>query len=116
MIKRITLVRRKPSLSHAEFRAYYEEHHAPLVASLIEGFVRYQRNYPSDERPFLPPGRDGVSVDSVTEMWFEDDAGLARYRETLDKVRPRIVEDELQFIDRDSMEAFVVDTRASEIG
>ena len=70
MIKRIILVTRHPDLSGDEFRRYYTEKHAPIVAKL-PGLRRYTQN------PTLlgPDGRE-QEISGIAEVWYEDEAAF----------------------------------------
>lgn len=70
MIKRIILVTRRSDLSGDEFRRYYTEVHAPIVARM-PGLRRYVQN------PTLP-GRDGQEqeISGIAEVWYDDEAAF----------------------------------------
>ncbi|MBV9489010.1 MAG: EthD family reductase [Verrucomicrobia bacterium] len=70
MIKRIILVTRRPDLSGDEFRRYYTEKHAPIVAKL-PGLRHYTQN------PTLP-GPDGQEqeISGMAEVWYDDEAAF----------------------------------------
>jgi uncharacterized protein (TIGR02118 family) len=84
------LVKRRPDLSFADFRAHYLNNHAPLARVHHPGIARYVQNY-------LPPG-EGL-VDAISELWFrsEDDARSRFYRD--DESRRVIAEDVRRFVD-----------------
>ena len=98
MIKFTILLRRKSSMSHDEFVAYHRERHAPLFCALpaVRQHVRryVQCHTVAASIPGLPP----VTFDGITELWFDDMAGLEAvfasegYMQT---IRP----DEAQFLD-----------------
>jgi hypothetical protein len=64
MIKSISLVRRRDGMTRAEFRHYYEAHHAPLGIAWF-AFDRYVRNHVADEAS--DPG-----FDCLAEFWPRD--------------------------------------------
>ncbi len=103
MIKFTILLRRKPSLSHDEFVAYHRERHAPLFCSLPEVKQHVRRYVQCHTVPTSIQGLPPVTFDGITELWFDDVAGLEavftskRYMET---IRP----DERQFLDLHSCE------------
>ncbi|MDP6343060.1 MAG: EthD family reductase [Alphaproteobacteria bacterium] len=71
MIKRISLLTRKPGLSREEFNDHWLKVHAPFVDKL-PGVIRYVQNHIADDahRHDLPSG--GQAVDGIVELWFED--------------------------------------------
>ena len=77
MIKSLSLLTRRPELSHAEFVRHWLEIHAPL-AHAVPGVKRYVQNHIAGERtrPDIPTTE--VAVDGVAELWFDDAAAMAR--------------------------------------
>ena len=75
MIKSLSLLTRKPHLSHEEFVRHWVEIHAPL-AHAVPGVRRYVQNHIQDERrrPDIPTTE--VAVDGVAELWFDDLAAM----------------------------------------
>ena len=75
MIKRISLLVRRPEFSREEFNRYWREVHGPL-AKPVPNVVRYVQNHIVDEsqHPNLPSG--GQAIDGVVEFWFEDRAAM----------------------------------------
>lgn len=71
MIKRISLLTRKPGMSRKEFNAYWLDVHGPFVTKL-PNVIRYVQNHIVDDahRHDLPTG--GQDVDGFVEFWFED--------------------------------------------
>jgi uncharacterized protein (TIGR02118 family) len=70
MIKRMILVTRRADLSGDEFRRYYTEKHAPIVARM-PGLRRYVQNPAA-------PGPDGrePEISGIAEVWYEDEAAF----------------------------------------
>lgn len=66
MYKLILLVKRKPGLTHEEFRAHYEANHAPLARRSLPHLHRYVRNFLA-----AFPGQPEPEFDCITEFWFE---------------------------------------------
>jgi uncharacterized protein (TIGR02118 family) len=102
--KILLLMKRRPGMTVAAFRDYYENRHVPLCAKYISGLSRYIRRYinplphpetgPVDELPF----------DVITELWFDDEAV---FKATVDYITTTImpdevVEDEKNLFDRTS--------------
>ncbi|SCW69729.1 conserved hypothetical protein [Sphingobium faniae] len=103
MLKLVMFVKRRPDLSHEAFREHYENVHAPLASANMPQIIKYVRNYlaPLPNQPEPP-------CDCVTEMWYEDEAGL---KETMAWMRSdasrELHEDEDRFMDRSAMRAFI---------
>ena len=77
MIKSISLLTRRPELSHAEFVRHWVEIHAPL-AHAVPGVRRYVQNHILDERRRADIPTTEVAVDGVAEMWYDDRAAMDR--------------------------------------
>jgi uncharacterized protein (TIGR02118 family) len=77
MIKSISLLTRRPELSHEEFVRHWVEIHAPL-AHAVPGVRRYVQNHIRTERtrPDIPT--TAVAVDGVAELWYDDAEAMAR--------------------------------------
>jgi len=77
MIKAIGLLKRRPGMTVAEFRAYYETHHRVIGEKYLAGFAsRYMRRFltPSpDRRTGKTPEADH---DVVLEIWYPDRAAF----------------------------------------
>ncbi len=110
MIKFTILLRRNPSMSHDEFVDYHREKHAPLFSALPEVREHVRRYVQSHKVPAAIPGLPPMTFDGITELWFDDAAGLEavflsdRYMET---IRP----DEAKFLDLHGCE-FVLSTES----
>ena len=105
MIKLTYCLRRKPTLSLAEFQQYWREVHAPLVAKHAEtmGIRRYVQVHTSD----LPDvharlqRRNGGSpepFDGVAELWF-DSFGAGNDDPAVAQANAELFADEQNFID-----------------
>ena len=77
MIKSLSLLTRKPHLSHEEFVRHWLEIHAPL-AHAVPGVRRYVQNHIIDERHRADIPTTEVAVDGVAELWFDDLAAMQR--------------------------------------
>lgn len=110
MVKFTILLRRKPSMTHAEFVAYHRDRHAPLFCALPAVRQHVRRYVQCHTVPASIPGLPPVRFDGITELWFDDVAALeavftsAAYMET---IRP----DEAQFLDLHGCE-FVLSTES----
>lgn len=97
MHKLLLFITRKPGLSPAEFRAYYEERHVPLCMTHMTGPVRYLRRFVNH-----PPGQPELDFDVITEIWFEDRAALEVVIDLIrrDAMPADVIADEECFLDR----------------
>ena len=114
MIKFTILLRRKPELSHDEFVAYHKERHAPLFNALPEVQQHVRRYVQCHTIPASLPGLPPITWDGITELWFDDLAGLAAVFTApgyLETIRP----DEARFLDLHGCD-FVVSTETVMIG
>ena len=77
MIKRISLMTKQPQASREEFARHWIDVHAPLAAALpgLRRYVQHHivREQPRNDRPTLE-----TQVDGIAEMWFDDEAAMAR--------------------------------------
>lgn len=117
--KLVTLIRRREDLTAVEFRDYYENVHVPLITRLLPFWADYRRNYLDDtaqqvghhaarrasHRPF----------DVITELTYADDDMRRRVTDALrdPRIGALIAADEANFMDRESMQTFLVDEHVS---
>jgi uncharacterized protein (TIGR02118 family) len=72
MLKVVSLLKRKETLSLEEFRSWAQEEH-PLLGKKLPGMRHYRMSVVLDDNPDLP-------CDAVSEFWFDDnDARLAAF-------------------------------------
>ena len=119
MIKRLTIMTRRPGLTREAFADYWTHVHAPLLAShpavkrlvinVTEEFVRFSvRN--TDPAGSLRSTILTQTPDGFVELWFEDSASMeAMYQSEFSK---RLVADAENFVG--AIATFIVDER--EIG
>lgn len=111
MIKSISLIRRKLGLTQEDFIRHYEEVHAPLALSCLPGLRKYVRNYVVGE-VFGNP----ADFDVVSEFWYDSaedaKASLAFYHSPAGQV---LRDDELLFMDKDSIRAARVAEHGGEV-
>lgn len=111
MYKCIALLKRKAGLSRGDLIDYYETRHAPLILRLMPQIREYRRNFVDPSSAFRFGGAPDFDV--VTELWFDDRAGLetfsARYAEP--EIARQIAEDEEKMFDRSATRMFVVEER-----
>lgn len=104
--KILLLMKRRPGMSMAEFRDYYENRHVPLALKYDGGaMTRYVRRY-LEPQPHAESGTNAeLPYDVVSELWFEDEAA---FRATLGYMTtaimpPDVVADEASLFDRATM-------------
>jgi hypothetical protein len=102
--KIMLFMKRRPGMSVAAFRDYYETRHAPLCAKYGSSITRYIRRY-IDPQPHPETGPwDEPPFDVITELWFKDEAifnGTVAYL-TKTIMPDEVVEDEKNLFDRAS--------------
>ena len=106
MIKLTYCLRRKPTMSLAEFHQYWREVHAPLVAQRAAtlGIRRYVQVHTSDlpEVHALLQGRNGGSpepYDGVAELWFDSLDAMGSDDPAVAQANAELFADEQNFID-----------------
>ncbi len=77
MIKSLSLLTRRPEISHEEFVRHWIEVHAPL-AHAVPGVRRYVQNHIIGERTRPDIATTEVVVDGIAELWFDDRAAMDR--------------------------------------
>lgn len=75
MIKTVSLLTRKPGMSHAEFVDRWVNEHAPL-AHAVPGLRRYVLTLieSQPERADIPS--HDIDVDGIAELWYDDAASM----------------------------------------
>ena len=111
MIKFSILLKRKPSLSQAEFVEYHRHSHAALFLSVPVVKETVRRYVQQHALPVELPGMPPPKYDCITELWFDDVDAIGRLfsdDEYLRVIRP----DEARFIDLDHCDFLVSDENA----
>lgn len=99
MVKRVSLMFRRPGMSMADFRAYDEERHIPLVTRLLPPAQDYRRNDAVEgethRSAHAAAGRPPAErlFDVLTELTYASP----------------VAEDEERFLDRTTMRSYVVE-------
>jgi len=77
MIKSLSLLTRKPGLTHEQFMKHWVEIHAPL-AHKVPGVRRYVQSHIVEERtrPDIPSS--DVEIDGVAELWYDDRGSMLK--------------------------------------
>src|SRR5271156_1485506 len=106
MIKSISLLTRRPELTHAQFVQHWLEIHAPLAHAVPE-LRRYVQSHIIDERtrPDIPT--TDVAIDGIAELWYDDRAAMARAVGSPEA--KRLQEDGALFIGR--IKSFIVEEK-----
>jgi hypothetical protein len=87
-MKSITLITRRPDLTRAQFRRYYEDCHAPLGARYFP-FEKYVRNHVVSSRP------EDAGFDCLMECWLDRDLAMKTLTGAIDDL---FAEDEARFM------------------
>ena len=77
MIKSISLLTRRPELTHEQFMKHWVDIHAPL-AHAVPGMRRYVQNHIEGARTRADIPETEVEVDGIAETWFDDREAMAR--------------------------------------
>ena len=115
MIKFVMPLHRKPGISTADFRAYYETYHRLLGEKYLAGYVtKYMRRYPE---PL--PDRDGnlrePDFDVLLEIWYPDaetQAACGKHLRSPD-IAAEIAADEEKLFDRSRMRGYIMTEHVS---
>lgn len=81
MIKSLSLLTRRPELTHEQFVKHWLEIHGPL-AHAVPGVRRYVQSHIVEERsrPDIPTTE--VEIDGIAELWFDDLEAMQRSNAT----------------------------------
>ena len=77
MIKRISLLTRKPELTHDEFVHHWLEVHGPL-ARLVPGIRRYVQSHIQGESVRADIPATDVEIDGIAELWYDSAEAMER--------------------------------------
>lgn len=113
MFKVIWFLKRKPGITHEQFRNHYENSHSVLAKKHFgHVMTAYRRNYKTECWGGGATGPDGAAsfgprewdFDCVTEWETEDEAAFEEIMRivTLPEIAPLFYEDEEHFLDRDA--------------
>jgi hypothetical protein len=87
-MKVITLIPRRPDISRAEFKAYYEDKHAPLGTRYFP-FDKYVRNH------LVAASPEDVGFDVLMECWLDRETAMASLTGEIGAI---FTEDEARFM------------------
>jgi uncharacterized protein (TIGR02118 family) len=74
MFKQVCLLTRRPGMSMDEFKDYYENAHAPLLAPMMPAARRYVRRFVQPEKSLVTGEVCTVPFDCLMELWWESRA------------------------------------------
>lgn len=98
MIKRASLLVRKPGISHEEFVKHWAEVHAPL-ARACPGISRYTLTIVKSSSTRKDVAPLDVQVDGIAELWFKNQADFEAYQAS--PATKRLRDDGATFIGRE---------------
>ncbi len=108
MIKSLTLLKKKASLTRDEFLRHWLEKHGSLAAKIIPGRKTYIQCHPI---PINVPGVE-FEIDGIAEFWWDDLKAYQNYitwRQS-NEAKP-LIEDEKRFIDMSQMKRFFAEEK-----
>lgn len=125
MIKAVCLMKRRPGMSAAAFREYYENHHARIGEAVFPGrAIRYVRRYlkPLEHsRDFGHANHEAANLsqqyDVIMEVWFKNEQTMDEAFEILAgaKLRRFIEQDEANLFAPGGIQIYFVDEYESPL-
>jgi hypothetical protein len=111
MFKVIALIARRTDMTREQFVEYYANNHVKLVWRVFPWTADYRRNFIDLSQSILAPGVAQPDFDSITEMWFDDQAGYDRMLDAhaQPELDATMKVDEGRFMDRNKTRFFIVD-------
>ena len=106
MIKLLSLLTRKPHLTHAQFVHHWLTIHGPLALA-VPGVRRYVQSHITDTRSRPDIADTEVEIDGFAELWYDDMAGFERAAATPEM--KTLTDDGALFIGR--IKTYVIDER-----
>jgi uncharacterized protein (TIGR02118 family) len=104
VIKVLSLLTRKPDLSHDEFVKHWRDVHGPLAHG-IPGLRRYVQSHITGTRTRADIAELDIDIDGIAELWYDDAASMAAASATPEA--KRLYADGALFISR--IKTFVID-------
>ena len=98
LIKRASLLGRKPGISHEEFVKHWVEVHAPM-ARACPGIGRYTLTIINSSSTRKDVAAFDIQVDGIAELWFKDQAAFDLYQNS--PATKRLRDDGATFIGRE---------------
>ncbi len=100
------MLTRKPTLSHEQFVKHWLEIHGPL-AHAVPGIRRYVQSHIVGTRTRSDIPETDVEVDGIAELWYDDQAALARAAASPEM--KRLTDDGALFISR--IKSYIIDEK-----
>lgn len=120
MTKLVYFLKRRPDITPQQFRTHYETSHVRLAQKYIGHLLQsYTRHYPvmairnpSAVTPGSTPAPYDIGYDCITEMVVADGAAVVEMGRIFNdpEINPILVEDELQFLDREQTVMITVES------
>ncbi len=104
MIKMLSLLARKPELSHEAFVRHWKDIHGPLALG-VPGVRRYVQSHIAGTRTRADIPEAEVEIDGIAELWYDDEAAMRASAATPEA--QRLYADGALFIGR--IKTFVID-------
>ena len=76
MIKLVSLLTRRPELTHEQFVRHWRDIHGPLALA-VPGVRRYVQSHIRGTRVRADIAETAVEIDGIAELWYDDEAALA---------------------------------------
>ncbi len=76
MIKLVSLLTRRPELTHEQFVRHWRDIHGPLALA-VPGVRRYVQSHIRGTRTRADIPETAVEIDGIAELWYDDEAALA---------------------------------------
>lgn len=111
MLKVFAFLAKRKDLDSPAFRDYYENHHVPLICSLVPPPLVYKRNYLQRGELVKLDGGSAIGFDVVTEQVFADRAAFHAWIGKLSApgIGELVRADEERFLDHSHYFAYVVE-------
>ena len=77
MIKSLSILTRKPHMTHAAFRKVWVEEHAPMVRAVPE-VKKYVLSFVLDQPSKALVAIHGIEIDAIAELWYANRADMER--------------------------------------
>jgi uncharacterized protein (TIGR02118 family) len=106
VIKVLSLLSRKPGMSHEAFVKHWQEVHGPLAHG-IPGLRRYVQSHITGTRTRADIAELGVEIDGIAELWYDDEAAMRASAASPEA--KRLYADGALFIGR--IKTFIIDER-----
>ncbi|OBA70349.1 hypothetical protein A5641_13595 [Mycobacterium sp. 1554424.7] len=102
--KVLLFLKRRPGMSVAEFRDYYENTHVKVAEKYSRAGLRYVRRY------LDPIGGEELPFDVITELWVRnrDIAAAIAAKVAKNEPPPEVLEDEKRLFDRSKLRVATV--------